>query len=168
MNSNEESHSRSGDLRRRLTIAQPHFKPLFSQQDTEKFCINEEWTLIVMSSNIYSDTEVCLLCVVCCENFIFRWRQINPWPLGSAREYQLHRQKVAQTKDLLEKERPSKMEGWEKLRCSGKGSFLSEKGEGITIMSVISINNGLPEMKAWVDFFFFLFSFNRFSLVDYS
>lgn len=30
----------------------------------------------------------------------------------------------------------------------------SEKGEDMAIMSVISINNALTEMKAWVDFFF--------------
>lgn len=65
VNSNEESHSRSGDCRRRLTISQTHFKPLFSQQEIEKFCINKGWTLIMVTSNIYSDTEACLLCVVC-------------------------------------------------------------------------------------------------------
>lgn len=113
VNSNEDSRSRSGDLRRRLTIAQAHFKPFFSQQDIEKFCINKGWTLIVVTSNIYSDTEVCLFYVVCCENFIFRWRQISPWPLSPGREYLLHRQKGAQTKDLLEKEKLTKMEGWE-------------------------------------------------------
>lgn len=48
MNSSEECRSRSGDLRR-LGIIQTHFKTLLSQQDIEKSCINEGWTLIVVT-----------------------------------------------------------------------------------------------------------------------